>query len=340
MVIIVGLAGLVTGRQQVASQLEAQLELLMGQHGRRLVSTILTTTEPQGGTLAAIIGVVTLLISATAVFGELQAALNLIWEVKPAATGVWVGLWFWLKQRLLSLAIVAGDRLPAAGVPGRQCYPGWCHWQHRRRGSPDVAAAGRILEIAVSIPVITLLFALLFKYVPDAQIRWRDVWLGGGVSAILFILGKTAIGYYIGHASVGSTYGAAGSLIVLLVWVYYSSLIFFFGAEFTHAWATRQRVVEPKPHAEPGAAPEQALRLLLRLSRPPTTVMRKRVKPANSPGLFATACLYANYGLLVLRTIRGVHHGECVPRPRNAPSCDFGPLGWSLGQSLCAGAGN
>jgi len=115
----------------------------------------------------------------------------------------------------------------------------------------------RGLEIAVSILVITFLFALLFRYVPDAKIHWHDVWLGGFVSAVLFTVGKVAIGYYIGRASIGSAYGAAGSLIVLLVWVYYSSLIAFFGAEFTYAWATRQRRVEPKPHAEPGAAPQK-----------------------------------------------------------------------------------
>jgi membrane protein len=110
--------------------------------------------------------------------------------------------------------------------------------------------------MAVSLPTITLLFALLFKYVPDAQILWRDVWLGGGVAAVLFTLGKAAIGTYIGHAGVGSAYGAAGSLVVLLVWVYYSSLLFFFGAEFTQAWAKRQHPVEPKPHAESGTAPQ------------------------------------------------------------------------------------
>jgi membrane protein len=93
---------------------------------------------------------------------------------------------------------------------------------------PEQALLGRLLELAVSIAVLTGLFALLFKYVPDAQIRWRDVWLGGFVSAVLFTLGKTAIGYYIGQASVGSAYGAAGSMVVLLVWVYYSALIFFF----------------------------------------------------------------------------------------------------------------
>jgi membrane protein len=88
------------------------------------------------------------------------------------------------------------------------------------------------------------------------QLRWRDVWLGGGVTAVLFTAGKTAIGYYIGHASVGSAYGAAGSLVALLVWVYYSTLICFFGAEFTHAWTTRQRAVEPEPYAAPGVAPQ------------------------------------------------------------------------------------
>lgn len=120
----------------------------------------------------------------------------------------------------------------------------------------DHILLGRVLEIVISLPVLTGLFALLFKYVPDAQIHWRDVWLGAGVSAVLFTLGKTAIGYYIGHASVGSAYGAAGSLVVLLVWVYYSALLFFFGAEFTHAWAAHQHEVVPKPHATPGAAPQ------------------------------------------------------------------------------------
>ena len=114
----------------------------------------------------------------------------------------------------------------------------------------------RVLEVAVSMLIIAMLFSLLFKYVPDAQIRWRDVWLGGAVSAVLFTLGKIAIGYYIGQASVASTYGAAGSLVALLVWVYYSSLIVFFGAEFAHASARHQHVVLPMPHAALGATPQ------------------------------------------------------------------------------------
>jgi membrane protein len=255
-IIVVGLAGMVTEPQRVAMQLEAQLELLIGQPSRQLVHTIVMTTEPQGGTLAAIIGIVTLLLSATAVFGELQAALNLIWEVKPTATrSVWSSLWFILKQRLLSLAIVLAiaflllvSLVISAALAGAATY---------LRGQDQTPLLlGRVLEAAISLLVNTLLFALLFKYVPDARIRWHDVWLGGCVSAVLFTIGKVAIGYYIGSASVGSAYGAAGSLIVLLVWVFYSSLIFFFGAEFTHVWATRHHAVEPKPHAESGAAPQ------------------------------------------------------------------------------------
>src|SRR5438093_10635345 len=97
--------------------------------------------------------------------------------------------------------------------------------------------------------------ALSDKYVPDAEIGWRDVWLGGLITAVLFTIGKTAIGFYLGRASVGSAYGAAGSMVVLLVWVYYSALIMFFGAEFTHVWATPHGGVTPQPHAVPGAAP-------------------------------------------------------------------------------------
>jgi len=114
----------------------------------------------------------------------------------------------------------------------------------------------RLLELAVSLLVLTFVFALLYMYVPDAEIGWRDVWLGGLITAVLFTLGKTAIGFYLGQASVGSAYGAAGSLVVLLVWVYYSALIMFFGAEFTHAWATREGEVTPQPHAITGAAPQ------------------------------------------------------------------------------------
>lgn len=256
-IIVVGIAGLITERQLVAAQLEQQVELLMGSPSRQLVHTILASTEPQGGSLAALLGIVTLLIGATAVFGELQAALNLIWEVKPKPiNGVWANLWYWLGQRVFSLAIVLAIAfLLLVSLAVSAALTGVAYYLQGPELTRTLLSRG--LEVAVSILIITLLFALLFRYVPDAAIQWRDVWLGGFVSAMLFTVGKVGIGYYIGRASIGSAYGAAGSLMALLVWVYYSSLIVFFGAEFTHAWAIRQHPVEPKAYADPGAAPQK-----------------------------------------------------------------------------------
>jgi membrane protein len=254
LLLIVGVVGLVLDRQQVATQLATQLEGLMGQAGRELVTSILTTTSPQGSLLATVIGLVTLFIGATAVFGELQATMNLIWEVQPAPTsGVWAGIWAWLRERIFSLAIVfALAFLLLVSLVISAALAGAAALFH----GPEQAVLSRVLEIAVSLLVLTFVFALLYKYVPDAKIGWRDVWLGGLITAVLFTLGKTAIGFYLGRASVGSAYGAAGSMVVLLVWVYYSALIMFFGAEFTHTWATRHGGVTPQPHAVSGAAPQ------------------------------------------------------------------------------------
>jgi membrane protein len=252
--LIVGVVGLVLDRQQVGSQISAELEGLIGPAARDLVTSILAATNPQGGTLATVIGLLTLLIGATAVFGELQATLNLVWEVRPAPTSsVWAGIWAMLRERLFSLALVLALAflllvslvISAALAGAAALFQG-----------PEQALLSRLLELGVSLAVLTFVFALLYKYVPDAEIGWQDVWLGGLITAVLFTLGKTAIGFYLGQASVGSAYGAAGSLIALLVWVYYSALIMFFGAEFTHAWTIRHHAVTPEPHAIPGAAPQ------------------------------------------------------------------------------------
>jgi len=252
--LIIGVVGLVLDRQQVAQQLTMQLEGLMGPAGRDLITSILATTSPQGGAVATVIGLITLFIGATAVFGELQATMNLIWEVQPAPTsGLWAGIWAWLRERIFSLALVFALAflllvslvISAALASAAALFQG-----------PEQALLSRVLELAVSLLVLTFVFALFFKYVPDAEISWRDVWLGGLLTAVLFTLGKTAIGVYLGRASVGSAYGAAGSMVVLLVWVYYSALILFFGAEFTQAWATRHGEVTPQPHAIAGAAPQ------------------------------------------------------------------------------------
>ena len=237
----------------VGSQLSAQLEGLIGPAGRELVTSILTATNPQGGTIATIIGLATLLIGATAVFGELQATLNLIWEVRPAPTnGVWAGIWAVLRDRIFSLTLVlALAFLLLVSLVISAALAGAAAWFQ----GPEQALGQPVLELAVSLLVLTLVFALLYMYVPDAKIGWQDVWLADVSPRCSLPSGKTAIGFYLGEASVGSAYGAAGSLVVLLVWVYYSALIMFFGAEFTHVWATRHhrgrrrsRTPFPAPH--------------------------------------------------------------------------------------------
>jgi membrane protein len=252
--LIVGVVGLVLNRQQAIHQLTVQLEGLMGASGRELVTSILTTTNPQEGALATVVGLVTLFIGATAVFGELQATMNLIWEVQPAPTsGIWAGIWAWLRERVFSLAIVfALAFLLLVSLIISTALAAVAALFH----GPEQALLSRLLELAVSLLVLTFVFALLYKYVPDAEMGWHEVWLGGLLTAVFFTLGKTAIGYYLGQTSVGSAYGAAGSMVVLLVWVYYSALIMFFGAEFTHAWSTRHGRVTPQSHAVSGAAPQ------------------------------------------------------------------------------------
>src|SRR5439155_25142457 len=189
--LIVGVVGLVLDRQHVGAQISAQLEGLIGPAGRALVTSILAATSPQGSTIATLIGVATLLLGATAVFGELQATLNLIWEVRPAPTqGVWAGIGAVLRHRICSLTLVlALAFLLLVSLVISAALAGAAAWFQ----GPEQALVSRLLELAVSLLVLTLVFALLFTYVPDAEIRWRDVWLGGLITAALFTLGKTAI---------------------------------------------------------------------------------------------------------------------------------------------------
>src|SRR5262245_15162963 len=186
--LIVGVVGLVLDRQQVGYHLTTQLEGLLGPAGRELVTSILAATNPQKGALATVIGLITLFIGATAVFSELQATLNLIWEVRPAPTnGVWAGIWVLLRDRIFSLALVlALAFLLLVSLIISAALAGAAAWFQ----GPEQALVSRLLELAVSLLVLTLVFALLYMYVPDAEIDWRDVWLGGCITAVLFTLGK------------------------------------------------------------------------------------------------------------------------------------------------------
>jgi membrane protein len=236
LLISISVAGLVFGREAAQGQIFAQLDGLLGADGASAIQTGIANSDKAGtGTLSAIIGIVTLIWSASSLFGQLQDALNTIWEVQPDPNA---GIVATVKRRFLSMTMVLGIAFvllvslvlsaglsAVGGLVGNILPGGNIIWQ--------------ILNFVLSLAIITGLFAAIYKVLPDATIDWGDVWIGAAATALLFTIGKMLIGFYLGHASVGSTFGAAGSLLVFLVWVYYSAQILFFGAELTQVYARR-----------------------------------------------------------------------------------------------------
>ena len=202
--------------------------------------------QPNKSLLATIIGILLALFGASGVFGQLQDALNTIWGVKAKPGG---GILGFLRSRFLSFAMVGGVCfLLLVSLTLESVLKGFSHYIQ------GVLPGGIVIAIAVywifDLAVVILLFAIIFKFLPDAKTQWRDVWIGAALTAIFFALGKWALGLYLGSGSAASAYGAASSLITLLLWIYYSSQILLFGAEFTQVYACRAgRGVEPDEHA-------------------------------------------------------------------------------------------
>lgn len=228
----VALAGLLFERVAVEHTIVAEMRSLIGDSGAEVVHTILRNADdPETGALSVAIGAVVLLVGATTVFVQLQDALNRIWKVDVSSRGS--AIWSFLKGRLLSLAMVLAigflllvSLFVSAGLSATR--------DSVRGNLGDGTAALHVGHALVSLIVITLLFAMIFKLLPDAPVAWRDVWFGAITTAVLFTLGKYLIGLYLGRAGVGSAYGAAGSLVVVIVWVYYASMILLFGAALTY----------------------------------------------------------------------------------------------------------
>ncbi len=257
LIIVIAVAGFVFGQEAVQGEIAAQLSGLIGDEGAIAVQGLVeSANEPTQGIIATVISIVILVIGATTVFGELQSSLDRIWRVPapPEASGIWnllrtrllsfgmvLGLGFLL---LISLVISAG--LAAFGAWWGAAFKGW-----------EVLL--QVLNLAISFALTTGLFAMIYKIMPRAKIAWRDVWVGAAVTALLFEIGKFLIGLYLGKSSVTSGFGAAGSLVVLLVWVYYSAQIFLLGAEFTWVYAHEHgsKVGESKP-ASPLAVPSRS----------------------------------------------------------------------------------
>jgi membrane protein len=242
LVLLVGIGGVLLGTDVVQERLMNQIGQLVGDDSALLLDQAVTEAQSTGTGAAVVIGIGALLLGATGVFGQLQDALNTIWEARGQKAG---GIWSLIRSRLLSLAAVFGTAFLLLVSLAVSAAIG---------GIIDMAGQVDTLEpflvgidLITSTAMITVLFALMFKFLPEVEIAWRDVWFGAFVTAVLFVIGKFGIGLYLSMSEVGSAYGAAGSLIVILAWIYYSGLILFFGAELTQAWATEQgRSPDPK----------------------------------------------------------------------------------------------
>ena len=268
LVILVAVAGVWFGPDQVQEALTGQVGGLAGEGAAREIRTMIENAGDVGeGTAGKLVGGFLLFVGASGAFGQLQKALNRAWDVRPAPGG---GIRQLVFKRLLSFGMVLtiaflllvslalSAALSALGDQVDGLLPG---------GVP--AAVWQLADTAVSVGIITLLFAALFVLLPDAKVAWRDVWLGAGVTALLFTLGKWAIGFYLGRSDPGSAFGAAGSLALLLVWIYYTALILLAGAEFTQVWACRfgTRIVPEKGAVRAGrkrSAPDPEIHPLAR----------------------------------------------------------------------------
>ena len=235
LVIVIAIAGAIFGREAVQGEIVVQLQGLIGRDGALAVQGLIkSASEPAKGIAAGLLSIVVLLVGATTVFAELQSALDRIWHVPERAKPT--GLWAILRARVLSFGLILGlafllmvslsvsSAIAAFGTWTSGMVPGW----------------GRLLQvfnILLSIGISTVLFAMIYKFMPTVKIVWRDVWIGALVTSVLFEIGKAGIALYIGKSGVNESFAAAGSLVVLLAWVYYAAQIFLLGAEFTKVYA-------------------------------------------------------------------------------------------------------
>jgi len=239
LVIIISIAGLQLGEEAVQGRVEQEIEQIIGAEAAEQVQTMISNASQslseEGSIWTGILGIGALLFGATGAFAQLQKALNRAWSVQPGRSGI---LNFLLKRALsfgmivttgflLLVSLALSTLLTAIGSELQTWIPGF------------PLSLTKVLDVALSLTVITALFAAIFRILPDARINWRDVFTGAAVTALLFVAGKTLIGFYLGQSDPGSMFGAAGSLALVLLWIYLSAVLLLLGAEFTQVWARR-----------------------------------------------------------------------------------------------------
>src|SRR5690554_362748 len=249
LLVIITLAGYFFGESEISGYVHDQIAEALGDDSAKQVQQVVDKAYDEDQSLiATIIGIATILFGATGVFFQFQKSLNFIWDVKADAT---TGIWNIIKARLLSfgliitiaflllISLIITTILSSIGGYIQQNWPEYLMFLFH------------IVNFLISFIFITLLFAMMFKYLPDASIRWSTVWIGSVLTSLLFVIGKTALGIYFGQANPGSGYGAAGFIILILLWTSYTSMIVFFGAEFTRAFSDfkNRGKVEPSKHA-------------------------------------------------------------------------------------------
>ncbi len=253
LLIVISVAGAVFGEEAAHGEIFHQLDELLGAHGASAVQGLLESAGKRADSvLATAIGSVLLFIGATSVFAELQDALDRIWRA-PHRTGP-SGLWRLVRARLLSFGMILGIGflliVSLAFSAGMSALGRW--WDPLSRGWLSLA---NTVELGLGVVLLTVVFAMIYKTMPRARVDWRDVWVGAAVTSMLFIAGKLLIGIYIGRSGISTAFGAAASLVIVLLWVYYSAQIFLFGAEFTwaycHKFGSRKGLPMPvAPHLQ------------------------------------------------------------------------------------------
>lgn len=247
-IVIISLCSIFLGKEAIEGKIYEQLKGFLGSDSAKQLQDIIKNAAISGNSkIAAIIGGITLLIGATAIFSEIQDSINGIWGIKPKPKKGWIKF---LQNRFLSFSLIVGlGFLLLVSLSVNTLIDGFN--AKLQVWFPDVSVVlFYIINIILTAAIVTLIFAVIFKVLPDADIMWKDVTAGAFTTALLFMLGKLGISFYVSKSNVGSTFGTAGSLVILLVWVYYSSIILYFGAEFTKAWSVNYGLpIKPNHYA-------------------------------------------------------------------------------------------